>query len=526
MKPAYGLFLLVFLLSFRIACAQKENNSVLDKTITLDVKNESIPSILDQISSQAHVFFSYDASLIDPEKKTDLSVTAKTIRETLTVLFDSKLDFSVLDEQIILTKSLSGELKKKEPEIVQDKPKIITFRGRIIDREEKDVLPYSSISVVNSNIGTISNTDGDFELKIPESMNRDTILFSCLGYRPYHQPIAEITDRNYIIYLQPISVQLKEIKVTVINPQEILTKILSKISLNYSREPEIMTSFYREVLKQDNRYIDVAEALMEIRKASYDNVFAQDKVKFIKGRKNLNVKPFRFVDFKIQGGPYYITKLDVVKTLDSFLDPEFRDFYKYALDEIIEFNNRDTYVIRFKPKEKIDYPCYQGKLFVDMSTFALVQAEFSLSRSGLKFAHESLIKKKPKDFYVRPINVDYKVSYRRAGTKWHLSNAQASINFKVKSKKDKINSTFHSISELLITDFKPEDGTNFKKSELFSPKDIFTEIITDYDEKFWGDYNTIKPSEDLRKALRSYYQTNDSLFNINEKKESILNQTN
>lgn len=525
MKPAYGLFLFVFLLSFSIACAQKENNSVLDKTITLEVKNESITSILDKISIQAHVFFSYDASLIDSEKKTDLSVTDKTIRETLTVLFDSEFDYGVLDEQIILTKPIPGEIKKKEPEIVEEKPKIITFRGRIIDREEKDVLPYSSISVVNSNIGTISNTDGDFELKIPESMNQDTILFSCLGYRQYRQPIAEIVDRNCIIYLQPISVQLKEIKVTVINPQEILTKILSKISLNYSREPEIMTSFYREVLKQDNRYIDVAEALMEIRKASYDNTFAQDKVKFIKGRKNLNVKPFRFVDFKIQGGPYYITKLDVVKTLDSFLDPEFRDFYKYALDEIIEFNNRDTYVLRFKPKEKVDYPCYQGKLFVDMSTFALVQAEFSLSRTGLKFAHESLIKKKPKDFYVRPINVDYKVSYRRADTKWHLSNAQASINFKVKSKKDKINSTFHSISELLITDFKSEEGTNFKKSELFSPKDIFTEIITDYDEKFWGDYNTIKPSEDLRKALRSYYQTNDSLFNINEKEESILNKT-
>jgi len=253
---------------------------------------------------------------------------------------------------------------------------------------------------------------------------------------------------------------------------------------------------------------------MEIRKAPYDNNFTQDKVKLIKGRKNLNVKPFQYVDFKIQGGPYYITKLDVVKTIDSFLDPEFRDFYKYSLEEIVELNNRDTYVLKFKPKEKVDYPCYQGKMYIDMSTFALVQAEFGLSRSGLKFAHESLIKKKPKDFYVRPINVNYKVSYRRANNKWHLSDAQASINFRVKSKKDKINSTFRSVSELLITDFKPDDGTLFKKNELFSPKDIFTEIIANHDDEFWGDYNTIKPSEDLRKALQNYH--------ISEKKEKTI----
>lgn len=520
MKPVYGVLFIVFLLSFRISYGQKENNSVLDKQITLEAKNETVAALLDRISSQAQVFFSYDASLIDADKKTTLSISDKTIRETLDVLFESKFDYQTLGDQIIITKPEGEDVKKKEIGQPEEKPKIILFKGKVIDREEKDVLPYTSISVNKSTIGTISNIDGDFELKIPEIMRQDTIVVSCLGYRQHLQPINEIVDFNYTIYLQPTSVQLKEIKVTVINPQEIISKILSKISLNYSRDPEIMTSFYREILKQDNTYIDIAEALMEIRKAPYENTFAQDKVKFIRGRKSMTVKPFQFVDFKIQGGPYYITKLDVVKTIDSFLDPEFRDFYKYSLDEIIEVDNRDTYVIRFKPKEKVDYPCYQGKLFVDMSTFALVQAEFSLSRSGLKFAHESLIKKKPKDFYVRPIDVDYKVSYRRTNNKWHLSTAQASINFKVKSKKDKINSTFHSVSELLITEFKADNGTHYKKNELFSAKDIFTEIITNYDEDFWGNYNTIKPSEDLRKALRNYSLKNDTLFQINEMDKS------
>jgi hypothetical protein len=204
------------------------------------------------------------------------------------------------------------------------------------------------------------------------------------------------------------------------------------------------------------------------------------------------------------------------------LDTEYLGYYKYTLDEIIELDNRATYVIRFRPKEKIDYPCYQGKLYVDMSSFALVEADFSLSKSGLKFAQESLIKKKPKDFYVRAISADYQVNYRRVNNKWHLSNAQASLNFRIKSKKDKVNSTFHSDSELLITDFKPDDGTHFKKNEVFNSGEIFSKVISDYDEGFWGEYNIIKPSDELQKALQDYYLKNDTLFNINDKEKYLI----
>ncbi len=522
LKLSCGLILIVFLLSLKVTFGQRENNSALDKRVTIEAKNETLASVFDKISQKTQIYFSYDASLIDAERKIDASLSDKTIKEILDLLLNSKFIYRVLDDQVIITKPEDEKVKKKELELAVDKPIIINFRGKIIDREEKDLLPYTSISVVGRNIGTISNIDGEFELKIPGTMTGDTVVISCLGYRQYHIPVKQITDEPATIFLQPTSFPIKEIKVTVINPQDILGRILSKISLNYPRNPEIMTAFYREVLKQDNDYIDVAEAILEIRKSSYENSFAEDKVKYLKGRKSLNVKPFKFVDFKIQGGPYYITKLDVLKTLDSFLDPEFREFYKYSLDQIVELNDRDTYVIRFKPKEKVDYPCYQGKLYVDMSSFALVHAEFELSRSGLKFAHESLIRKKPKDFYVRPVQVNYQVSYRRADGKWHLNNALASINFRVKSKKDKINSIFHSTSELLITDFKADDGTHFKRNELFSSKDIFTEIITDYDEAFWGDYNTIKPSEALRSALKKYYLENDSLFQPNEKGNNAL----
>ena len=515
MKPAFGFLLIVFFLSMKGSFGQEGNPSVLDKIISIESKNETIASVLERIASQAQVYFSYNSSMIEADRKIDASFTDKSIREILDVLLESKFTYHVFEKQIIITIPDPGTEKNKERE-TNEIPKSIIFRGKVIDREEKKALPFTSICVHDRNIGTISNIDGDFELKLPPAMINDTVVISCLGYQQFRLPIREIKVDAVTIFLQPATFQLQEIKITYISPEDILSRIVSKIPLNYPSDPEIMTSFYREVLKQDKNYIDVAEAVMELRKASYDNTFAEDKVKFIRGRKSLNVKPFTLVDFKLQGGPYYITQLDVIKTLDSFLDPELSQFYKYSLDEIVEFDNRPTYVLRFKPKEKVSNPFYQGILWVDMSSFALVQAEFELSRSGLKLAQGLLIKKKPKDLFVRPLQVNYQVNYRRSEGIWHLSNARASLSFHVKSKKDKINSVFLSTCELLVTDFKPDDGTHFKRNEIFSSKDIFAEMINNTAEDFWHDYNIIKPSEDLQKALKKYYLQNDTLFNSNE----------
>ena len=64
---------------------------------------------------------------------------------------------------------------------------------------------------------------------------------------------------------------------------------------------------------------------------------------------------------------------------------------------------------------------------------------------------------------------------------------------------------------LLILDLAKEP--NFKKEELFNSRDIFTEVVADYDDGFLCDYNIIKPAEELRKSLLDYSEKNDSLFN-------------
>ena len=114
MKPARGLILIVFLLLLKVSFGQKENISALDKKISIEARSETIVSVLEKISSQTQIYFSYDASMIEAGKKIDASLTDKTIRETLDILFESKFIYQILDNQIIITKPEHETVKKKK----------------------------------------------------------------------------------------------------------------------------------------------------------------------------------------------------------------------------------------------------------------------------------------------------------------------------------------------------------------------------------------------------------------------------
>ena len=132
----------------------------------------------------------------------------------------------------------------------------------------------------------------------------------------------------------------------------------------------------------------------------------------------------------------------------------------------------------------------------------MIFARFSLDNYGLDMAEESLIRKKPRGFRVKPLRVEYMVDYRFHNNKWHFYSARALVAFRVRSREDRVNSVFESSSEILVTDIKNTDLRRFPGKELFTINDIFSEVSMDYDENFWGNYNIIKPDEDLQNAIR------------------------
>jgi hypothetical protein len=54
--------------------------------------------------------------------------------------------------------------------------------GNILNKETQKPISYANIGITNTNIGTLSNTDGSFSILIPDKFRSDTLRFSALGF--------------------------------------------------------------------------------------------------------------------------------------------------------------------------------------------------------------------------------------------------------------------------------------------------------------------------------------------------------
>lgn len=493
------ILLTILLLTFSLL-GQQQDGSVFERRITLNQQNQTLDLILEQISWQANVFFSYDAAILDAERKLSIYAEDKSLFTVLQEIFGNNLySFSELENQIIITEK---EVESAPIVIKADTVPIKYFflSGKLLENRKGRPVPYASISVLNKPIGTISNNDGEFLLKLHPDNIGDTVVISSMGYAQILLPAHQLLDEDLFI-LNPVSIRIKEVKVTAITPENLLQNMRENREKNYSNHPKLMTAFYRETVKQDDGYINVSEAVMEILKAPYSGT-RSDLVRLLKGRKSPDVQPIKWLNFKLQGGPFTITQLDAVKITESFISEEFQSLYSYSINNVIWYNNQPVYVVKFHPLSSTFFPAFEGEMYVHRETFALIHAKYQISKAGLRKAQEVLIKKKPRKVKARPSYVHYQVSYQNYQGKWHLSTAQASVKFKVRSKRDKLNSEFHSVSDLLITNIHSTDVKRFTKNEKFTQNDIFVEMLGDYDEEFWENYNIIRPDENLRNAFK------------------------
>ena len=84
------------------------------------------------------------------------------------------------------------------------------IRGTLLETNEKNPIAYANIGILNSSIGTISNADGKFEIRIPEQYKNDTLLIAALGYYRKSFPIHDLQS-PCIMYLEENATLLQNI---------------------------------------------------------------------------------------------------------------------------------------------------------------------------------------------------------------------------------------------------------------------------------------------------------------------------
>ena len=374
--------------------------------------------------------------------------------------------------------------------------------GTVKDGSNRKALSQVSVSVAGSHIGTVTNADGYFLLKIDEGIQKGEILISDLGYKSLKIPFLgrEIPEADY--FLTPEEYVLPMAVVDGWKPTELVAEAVRKIEANYSAEPCLLTGFYRETAQKGRRFINIAEAVLSIYKAPYPSDVMADRVQVRKGRELLSTKPSDTLGVRILGGPNVSVYLDLVKNQEVLLNEEMRGYLLFTFEKQVFIDERPHYVIRFSPAVSLSYPLYIGRLYIDKEFLSFTRIEMRLDVSNPEKATSQILRKKPAGMRFKPEEVYTEVHYRTQDGKTYLNYIRNEIKFACDWRRRLFATHYTATSEMVVTDLRRGGVLPISRRLSFNEHESLSKTVGNfYDENFWEAYNIIEPSESLETAV-------------------------
>lgn len=378
----------------------------------------------------------------------------------------------------------------------------ITISGIVKDQKTKKKLEYVNVSISGTGIGTITNEDGRFTIKINDSLQTHNLEFSRIGY--YNKQIAigsnDIADITILMDMN--AKELPEVVVQYADPLTVLKQALEKIDKNYSLNTNLLTGFYRETVKKGRNYIDISEAVIDIYKTPYSKGIYSDRVEVIKGRKLLSQKVSDTLAVKLVGGPVLSVSADVVKNPDFFLSANELPLYQFSYEDPVMIEQRPHLVIKCKPSGVSPHPLFNGKIYIDRNSLTISKAELSLDMDDKAKVTTAILRKKPAKLRFKPEEVSFIINYKQHNGVTYLNYIENVIRFKCDWKRRLFSTSYTVVSEMIVTDIRSDNILKISNKSAFKNDHALTDKVRDfYDENFWEDYNIIEPSESLESAI-------------------------
>jgi len=182
-RKSFWIIILFILLTSSLSAQQP----VLEQKLNLKFRNETLKKVLDSISSETGLFFSYNPQEINDSVRVTVIARDKPLSDILDNLSE-RLDFrySVLEKQIILSPSI-----KIKPQ--QKTASTYTLAGHVVDSASNEIL-IGALIYIDGQFRTFSNEYGFFSLKL--SQGKHLVVIDFMGYRKYRQIIDMESNLN------------------------------------------------------------------------------------------------------------------------------------------------------------------------------------------------------------------------------------------------------------------------------------------------------------------------------------------
>ncbi|WP_354668437.1 MULTISPECIES: carboxypeptidase-like regulatory domain-containing protein [Cellulophaga] len=377
------------------------------------------------------------------------------------------------------------------------------YKGKIIEAKTKKSLVFATLSIDGTNISTVTNTEGEFSLKVPHSMDSGSVTVSFLGYKTKNILLTTLQEDKNKIVLKPSVLALTEVDIVAPkNAKKLVIETFEKKGKNYFQDHTLMTAFYRETIKKRKKNISLSEAVVNIHKTPYSST-QKDAVKLYKARKSTDYSKLDTLTLKLQGGPFNTLFIDMMKYPEYIFTKNTLELYDYTFERSIRIKDRLIYVINFKKQAHIEDQMYKGQLFIDANNKILTSAIYNLEITNKYLASKMFVRHKPANADVYPTNVAYRIDYREKDDKWYYGYSNVQLAFKINWDDRLFNSLYTMNCEMAVTDWKKNKKTKLKNNEKLSHNIILSdEAIGFSDPDFWGKYNIIEPEKSIESAIK------------------------
>lgn len=164
------------LLAATLTVANASNTYSQTATLSVEAKNQTIQTVLDQIESQSEFSFFYNTKLLDTNKRVSIRAASKNIFQILDDLFkNTDVKYEILDKNIILTLKKKAESGASRATSQQEK----RISGVVVDQKGEPVIG-ANVMVKGTTTGSITDLNGEFVLgNVPQSA---VLVISYIGY--------------------------------------------------------------------------------------------------------------------------------------------------------------------------------------------------------------------------------------------------------------------------------------------------------------------------------------------------------
>ena len=263
-----------------------------------------------------------------------------------------------------------------------------------MDAKNKAPLPFASIYLKGTSIGTVSNIEGAFVFHVPSKYEEDTITISMIGYESIERVFDDFKDGAHI----PLEEKVLTLDEVIVNDKkplsakEIVSKAYQSIAINYPSKSYILEGFIRDLQNEDSVYVELLECAVKMQ-------YQPNQVKKIPEIELVALKQ-SYVTEKHPWNDQWERKNSIIDLVeDDFIRFDYgpikaKNGWKYEVESVVPIGEKLAYKIN-----AVNKPFYEAQFFIDVDSYAFIKIDYSRRAQSKRYYKRRLANGQQEQYY-------------------------------------------------------------------------------------------------------------------------------